>query len=159
MDLFDTQRNQRQTLVQNLVRPFLRETNTRVNVTTTFSATIRAYEQSIEFPNQTSNARQRVVLASVSLGFSWSVKNVAPGLGNVEVQFFPQTRVLEVLELTLHSSELLAGANPYFRETYDIEKLYHDFNCLFSHIASRQITGVTLADYRRTYEVKRGSVA
>lgn len=96
MDLFDTQGNQRQVLVQNLVRPFLRETSTRVNVTTTFNATIRAYEQSIEFPNQTSNTRQRVLLTSVPLGFSWTVKNISPGLGDVEVQFFPQTRTLEV---------------------------------------------------------------
>ncbi len=107
MDLFDTQGNQRQSLVQNLVRPFLRETNTRANVTTTFNATMIAYEQSIEFPTQTSNARERVVLISVPLDFSWTVKNVAPGLRNVDVQFFPQTRVLEafvssnVQEITL----------------------------------------------------------
>lgn len=62
---------------------------------------------------------------------------------------------LSVLELTLHSSELLAGANPYFHETRDIEKLHHDYNSLFSHIASRHVTGITLADYRKTFEVTR----
>lgn len=112
MDLFDTQGNPRQPLVQTLVRPFLRETTTKVNITTTFNATIGAYEQTIEFPNETSNARRRFVLISVPLDFAWTVKNVTPSLGNVEVQFFPQHKILEVMIPSNVQEITLAYATP-----------------------------------------------
>jgi len=54
---------------------------------------------------------------------------------------------LPVLQLALHSSELLPG-NPFFPERADVERFYRDLETLFSHVASRQITGCTLTDYR-----------
>jgi len=59
---------------------------------------------------------------------------------------------LPVLQLTLHSSELLPG-NPFFPRKENVEKLYHDLESLFSYVASREIAGCSLTDYRNANHV------
>ena len=66
-----------------------------------------------------------------------------------EVVDWALTANLPVLQLAIHSSELLAG-NPFFKEKEDVERLYRDLQSLFAYICSRQITGSTLKDYRNT---------
>lgn len=58
---------------------------------------------------------------------------------------------LPVLQLVLHSSELMPGGSPYFRHKDDIEKLCEDLDLLFSHVSARGIRGATLAEYRQTF--------
>jgi hypothetical protein len=58
---------------------------------------------------------------------------------------------LPVLEFVLHSSELVQGGSPNFREKDHIEKLYDDLDIFFCHVSARQIKGATLAEYRQTF--------
>jgi hypothetical protein len=57
---------------------------------------------------------------------------------------------LPVLEFMIHSSELMPGGSPYFRNRPDIERLYSDLDLLLSHASTMGISGATLAEYRQT---------
>lgn len=54
----------------------------------------------------------------------------------------------EYVMFMLHSSELMPGGSPTFKDAESIEKLYSDLNDLFS-FASNYYEGITLRDYRR----------
>jgi hypothetical protein len=58
---------------------------------------------------------------------------------------------LPVLEFMLHSSELMPGGSPNFREKDDIDRLYGDLDLFFSHVSGRRIRGATLKEYRQTF--------
>ncbi|GHU98431.1 deacetylase [Spirochaetia bacterium] len=55
------------------------------------------------------------------------------------------------LMFMLHSSELMPGGSPTFRNTESIEKLYNDLTIIFDIIAP-DFTGITLKDY---YSIKK----
>lgn len=48
----------------------------------------------------------------------------------------------------IHSSELMPGGSPTFKNEEDIEKLYSDLEILFSK-ASKEYVGITLRDYEK----------
>jgi hypothetical protein len=50
------------------------------------------------------------------------------------------------LEFMLHSSELMPGGSPYFKDTKSIEKLYDDLQELFEFISLR-FKGKTLGEF------------
>ena len=52
------------------------------------------------------------------------------------------------VEMVLHSSELMPGGSPYFRDEPAIERLYADLQALFTRVA-RDFDGSTLSRYRR----------
>lgn len=55
---------------------------------------------------------------------------------------------LPMLELTLHSSELMPGGSPTFRTAGSIEVLYTHLASLFDRVAAHGIRGLTLSDFR-----------
>jgi len=59
---------------------------------------------------------------------------------------------LPVMELILHSSELMPGGSPYFPEKDDIETLFNDLERFLAHASALRITGATLAEYRQICE-------
>jgi hypothetical protein len=54
----------------------------------------------------------------------------------------------EYVEFMLHSSELMPGGSPTFRDSYQIEALYDDLECLFSE-ARRSFQGRTLREHHQ----------
>lgn len=58
------------------------------------------------------------------------------------------------LEFMLHSSELMPGGSPTFRDEGEVERLYGDLEALFEAIG-RTFEGATLADYRRGVSASR----
>ena len=58
---------------------------------------------------------------------------------------------LPVLELMLHSSELLPGASPSSQTTEAVEQVFGRLSCLFTHLVSRGVTGTTLTGFARTW--------
>lgn len=59
-----------------------------------------------------------------------------------------------VIELILHSSELMAGGSPNFATDADIGRLYEDLEQLFAHIVSRGASGATLTEYRHQWHAQ-----
>jgi hypothetical protein len=59
---------------------------------------------------------------------------------------------LPVIELMLHSSELMPGGSPYFPEKDDVETLFNDLERFLAHTSALGITGATLAEYRQIHE-------
>lgn len=51
------------------------------------------------------------------------------------------------IEFMLHSSELMPGGSPTFRNERDIDSLYDDLNCLFDEIKDSGFVGRTLFDH------------
>lgn len=56
-------------------------------------------------------------------------------------------------EFMLHSSELMPGGSPSFRDGAAIERLYEDLECLFAAV-QQHFDGVTLADFRNELDAK-----
>ena len=57
---------------------------------------------------------------------------------------------LDYIMFMIHSSELMPGGSPSFKNTDSIDKLYDDLNILFNEI-SKNYSGITLDDYRKEY--------
>ena len=57
---------------------------------------------------------------------------------------------LPVLELMLHSSELLPGASPSNPTSEAVERVFDRLSRLFTHLVSRGVTGATLTGFART---------
>ena len=51
------------------------------------------------------------------------------------------------IEMMIHSSELMPGGSPYFKNDLSIESLFRTMDKLFKHIALLDYKGCTLADY------------
>jgi hypothetical protein len=60
------------------------------------------------------------------------------------------------VELILHSSELMPGGSPTFRNTASIERLYDDLDALFG-AAAGDFAGATLSEFRDSWLARRGS--
>ncbi|MBU5477604.1 hypothetical protein KQI69_00095 [Eubacterium sp. MSJ-13] len=54
------------------------------------------------------------------------------------------------MEFMLHSSELMPGGSPTFKNTRDIERLYDNLENLFKSISEKYI-GISLSDFARKY--------
>lgn len=61
---------------------------------------------------------------------------------------------LPVLELMLHSSELLPGASPSNRTAEAVEQVFVRLSRLFTHLVSRGVTGATLTGFARAWRTK-----
>ncbi len=72
-------------------------------------------------------------------------RGVTPLLKVVDWAFEEQ---LPVLELTLHSSELMPGGSPTFRTEEDIESLYRSLRIFFEHVCRLGAVSMTLGEYR-----------
>jgi hypothetical protein len=57
----------------------------------------------------------------------------------------------DYIMLALHSSELMPGCSPIFKNKKDIEKLYDDLNELFSYLMD-VFQSATLSEYHRNYK-------
>ena len=57
----------------------------------------------------------------------------------------------DYLEFMVHSSELMAGGSPYFKDVESIEMLYGNLNELFAHVSDLGYRGATLEEY---YKIK-----
>ncbi len=57
---------------------------------------------------------------------------------------------LPVLQLMLHSSELMPGGSPTFPRREQVEALYKHLGMLFAHLRARNVVGMTLDEYRQT---------
>lgn len=55
----------------------------------------------------------------------------------------------DYLEFMLHSSELMPGGSPYFKNSQDVENLYDLLESYFSIIKAKGYTGDTLTEYYR----------
>ena len=53
----------------------------------------------------------------------------------------------DYLEFMIHSSELMPGGSPYFKDVESVKKMYVDMNELFSHLAKKGYKGVSLSEY------------
>jgi hypothetical protein len=51
-----------------------------------------------------------------------------------------------VFNLMLHSSELLAGANPYFAREEEVERMLSTLRAFLGQMARRGVEGTTLRD-------------
>jgi hypothetical protein len=57
-------------------------------------------------------------------------------------------------EFTLHSSELMPGGSPSFRNSMDIERLYEDLEILFEEL-STWCRGMTLKEFHVWFRNRR----
>lgn len=58
---------------------------------------------------------------------------------------------LPVIELMLHSSELLPGGSPYNRKAADVDEVFARLNGLFRYLRAIEVTGCTLSAYAREF--------
>jgi hypothetical protein len=58
---------------------------------------------------------------------------------------------LPVIELMLHSSELLPGGSPYNRTAADVDDVFDRLDGLFRYLRSLEVTGCTLSAYAREF--------
>jgi hypothetical protein len=56
---------------------------------------------------------------------------------------------LPVVELAVHSSELMPAGSPTFKTEEDIESLYGSLRVLFECMSHSRVVSMTLAEYRR----------
>ncbi len=62
------------------------------------------------------------------------------------------------LDFTLHSSELMPGGSPKFRDATDIERLYEDLEILFEEL-STWCRGMTLKEFHASFKNSPGEAA
>lgn len=53
----------------------------------------------------------------------------------------------DYMEYMIHSSELMPGGSPYFKDEAAAERLFCDMRQLFSMLAAKNFRGITLSDY------------
>ena len=58
-----------------------------------------------------------------------------------------QEKSSDYLEFMIHSSELMAGGSPYFKNEDSIERLYYNMRQLFSYVTTLGYQGATLNEY------------
>lgn len=63
---------------------------------------------------------------------------------------------LPVLEMMLHSSELLPGASPSTPTAEAVDRMFSRLSRVFAHLASSGVTGVTLTAFARAYRQRLG---
>jgi hypothetical protein len=61
---------------------------------------------------------------------------------------------LDYIEFMLHSSELMPGGSPVFKDEYSIERLYDHLDELFSNVCS-YFSGITLKEYYQWHKDNR----
>lgn len=63
---------------------------------------------------------------------------------------------VDYLEFMIHSSELMPGGSPYFKNDAEIEKLYELLECYFSYMNYKGYKGCTLEEYYRLKVMENG---
>jgi hypothetical protein len=58
---------------------------------------------------------------------------------------------LPVIEMMLHSSELMPGGSRSYKTADSIERLYHMLRGTFEYLAKRKCTGITLSNFARQW--------
>lgn len=58
----------------------------------------------------------------------------------------------DFVEFMIHSSELMPGGSPYFKDNEAIERLYFDMEMLFKYVKERGYEGITLKEYRNEHQ-------
>lgn len=53
----------------------------------------------------------------------------------------------DYLEFMIHSSELMPGGSPYFKDARAVEEMYTDMNKLFSYLSKKGYVGIGLTEY------------
>jgi hypothetical protein len=53
----------------------------------------------------------------------------------------------DYLEFMIHSSELMPGGSPYFKDSKSIEQMYNTIEALFHYIKGLGYSGISLYDY------------
>lgn len=81
--------------------------------------------------------------------------NLRPATSSLELMM-RLTRKIEgekndYLEFMLHSSELMPGGSPYFRNENDIEEMYKGMEAYFKWIAGKDYEGIMLKDYAQLF--------
>jgi hypothetical protein len=69
----------------------------------------------------------------------------------IGVTLTEQRQGSEVLEMMLHSSELLPGASPYNPDQASVERLFAKLESLFGHLRRTGHTGLTLSQVAARY--------
>ena len=54
---------------------------------------------------------------------------------------------VDYLMFMMHSSEMMPGGSPYFKDESSIERMYHDVERLFQYLSNKDIKGITLDEY------------
>ena len=54
---------------------------------------------------------------------------------------------VDYIEFMIHSSELMAGANPTFKTSKDIDQLYQQMDALFMYVKKKGYEGIGCSDY------------
>jgi len=57
----------------------------------------------------------------------------------------------DYLEFMIHSSELMPNGSPYFKNSFDVERLYSTMDSLFSFCMSLGYSGITLSDFYQDF--------
>ncbi len=57
----------------------------------------------------------------------------------------------DVIEFMLHSSELMPGGSPYFKDKRAIEVMYCSLEALFRYIKKNNLWGITMQEYQLIY--------
>ncbi len=55
----------------------------------------------------------------------------------------------DYVEMMIHSSELMPGGSPYYKNKNDIESLYAKMEETFNYFSNKGLTGIALTDYAR----------
>lgn len=58
----------------------------------------------------------------------------------------------DYLEFMMHSSELMPGGSPYFRDDKAIDKMYQSVERIFSYVCKKGYTGISLEEYARQHQ-------
>ena len=85
----------------------------------------------------------------------WLRPNGTNLLAMMEVVDKATTEDRTYIEFILHSSELMPGGSPMFKNKGQIELLYRDLDQLFSYIKQKGYRGICLSDFADLCE-KRG---
>ena len=60
----------------------------------------------------------------------------------------------DYLEFMIHSSELMPGGSPYFKDNLSIDKMYETMNQVFTYAHELAYEGETLKEYAIRYNKK-----
>ena len=120
------------------------------------------YENILEIPMTTrlvrrlSSGRWKHKLKSLIKGEDMWLRPFRNGLSDM----MNITNIIEAetdsdyLEFMIHSSELMPGGSPYFKEEKDVEKLFFEMEKYFGYIAESGYAGVTLSQYAQIFKAK-----
>lgn len=60
----------------------------------------------------------------------------------------------DYVEFMIHSTELMPGGSPYFRDAHSVEKEFKDIRSVFEYAVQHEFEGMTMREYYLTYSRK-----